>query len=1183
MQIKDIFKKDIDRKISAVVTLDTEEKDILRQEIEEYVVTDEIQDRLTQFFDVWIKAESTSTDETGVWISGFFGSGKSHFLKILSYLLDNEEIDGKRAIDYFIEDGKIEDAQLLENIKQAADVDTKVILFDVDTKSDTNAHNDENVLVKVFYRVFMDMQGYYGSIPAVARLERDLAQKGQYNAFQDEFNKLTNSSWLESRNEFDFLEDDIVEALTNIGYMSEDAARNWATRAQNDFVMDVDTFAGEVEEYIQRTGNRVAFLADEIGQYIGVDSALMLKLQSITKALGTHSRGKAWMIVTSQQEFDEEIANKGISAVNGRDFSKIQARFNTRLSLQSTNVGEVISKRLFDKQDDKKAQLAEIYSANEMTIRNLIQFSGGAEKKLFKDVDDYVQNYPAIPYQVNLLGKVLNEIRNHSASGRSMSEGERSMLGFFQKAVQQIEDENTEHLIAFDQFYDSVQANLDDSHQRVIVQAGENSLIQENKDINLRVLKVLLLIKYLPQEIHATVGNITSLLIRSITEDRLSLQKEVEGALRVLESENYIRNEIDQYFFLTNEEQDVNLEIKNKQVSEATVTAKTMNLVFDDILDGAMKIKAAGRQTPFQFGRVVDDQLTSADQNTELRLRLLTSRASLYQSGDEAIGLALSGKPEVLVKLNDDQFMTEIVLASKIEQWIRSGESSGLEGYSRIKEEKQKELAKHNAEATRLLKMALTNSDVYVQGSELDVSGDILTRVQQAETELIKRVYYKLDNIDVNKTLNDVDNLLSGIEQVGLEENKKALSDMRDWIFRKGQLLGLKEVLDTFQKIPYGYAEIDTEWLVAKLYIDRDIELWVNSVQRDDNNSSPQELLKMFTNARESEKVQLKLHEKMDQGLIDLAKKLASEMHMTIIDNDETVVMKQFVTKTRQNFMVSLDTYTNQKSPLPGIGYPGSAVLDSMKQKMNDILNVSTTKDFYGAISKHAEDLIEDIDDYSDVENFYKGQKELWDNAAKVVKIYDEGRLYIHETEIQQVVEKIRSILKSNRFNQIHELSDLRNKFNDLYLPIADSQQSEALTKIDSLDQFINDKITDNDVTELSARYLSEVRTLRQKVEASTVLSVYNYVDKDIEEIQNSLNRAIYQALEARAKKANEDVGGKNGIVTPAAQPKNRVSKRFVGRRATVTSVEEIDEVLEQMKQELVRSLQNADEVDITF
>ncbi|MCR8704353.1 BREX system P-loop protein BrxC, partial [Weissella cibaria] len=155
----------------------------------------------------------------------------------------------------------------------------------------------------------------------------------------------------------------------------------------------------------------------------------------------------------------------------------------------------------------------------------LIQFSGGAEKKLFKDVDDYVQNYPAIPYQVNLLGKVLNEIRNHSASGRSMSEGERSMLGFFQKAVQQIEDENTEHFIAFDQFYDSVQANLDDSHQRVIVQAGENSLIQENKDINLRVLKVLLLIKYLPQEIHATVGNITSLLIRSITEDRLSLQK----------------------------------------------------------------------------------------------------------------------------------------------------------------------------------------------------------------------------------------------------------------------------------------------------------------------------------------------------------------------------------------------------------------------------------------------------------------------------------------------------------------------------------------------------------------------------------------------------------------------------------------------------------------------------------
>ena len=138
MQIKDMFVKPIDREIQGVVMVGQGESTDPAQELEEYVVTRELQKHFADFFEAYKKGIVGNTVEIGVWISGFFGSGKSHFLKILSYLLDNKfEINGKRAIDFFIEDNKIADAMVLADMKLASETPTDVILFDIDAKSDS--------------------------------------------------------------------------------------------------------------------------------------------------------------------------------------------------------------------------------------------------------------------------------------------------------------------------------------------------------------------------------------------------------------------------------------------------------------------------------------------------------------------------------------------------------------------------------------------------------------------------------------------------------------------------------------------------------------------------------------------------------------------------------------------------------------------------------------------------------------------------------------------------------------------------------------------------------------------------------------------------------------------------------------------------------------------------------------
>ena len=412
MLIKDMFRKKIDREIQGVIIVGQGEDTNVSQELEEYVVTRELQKHFADFFSAYKKGIVGQTPKMGVWISGFFGSGKSHFLKILSYLLENRQVGEKHALDYFIEDDKIVDPMVLADMKLAAETPTDAILFNIDSKSDTNGKQDKDAIVKVFLKVFNEMQGFCGSMPYLADLERRLTEEGRFEEFKHTFEEEYGDAWEDSRQDFDFIQDTVVDVLADMGFMSEDAARNWCEKATTEYQISIEDFARRVHTYIEQKGknHHVVFLVDEIGQYIGDDSRLMLNLQTVTEELGKECKGKAWVIVTSQQDIDS------ITKVKGNDFSKIQGRFDTRLSLSSANVDAVIKKRILDKTDVAAQSLRLLYGQKATIIKNLIMFNDGVEKKLYANAEDFEEVYPFVPYQFNLLASVLTSIRTHGAS-----------------------------------------------------------------------------------------------------------------------------------------------------------------------------------------------------------------------------------------------------------------------------------------------------------------------------------------------------------------------------------------------------------------------------------------------------------------------------------------------------------------------------------------------------------------------------------------------------------------------------------------------------------------------------------------------------------------------------------------------------------------------------------------------
>ena len=157
MRITTLFQKDIHRPINGVVKADQLDAPSVWQELDEFVVTRELDQHLRTFFSAYGEAldqrqQPHRAGNIGVWVSGFFGSGKSHFLKVLSYVLRNDshthEGQTRQAVTFF--EPKIKDAMLLGDIKRAVASHTDVILFNIDSKADTRSAREAilSVLLK---------------------------------------------------------------------------------------------------------------------------------------------------------------------------------------------------------------------------------------------------------------------------------------------------------------------------------------------------------------------------------------------------------------------------------------------------------------------------------------------------------------------------------------------------------------------------------------------------------------------------------------------------------------------------------------------------------------------------------------------------------------------------------------------------------------------------------------------------------------------------------------------------------------------------------------------------------------------------------------------------------------------------------------------------------------------------
>ena len=1224
MLMKEMFEKEIDRDIQGVIIVGQSEAENVAQELDEYVVTKELQKHFADFFSAYKKGIVGTTPKMGVWISGFFGSGKSHFLKILSYLLANKSVGDKKAIDYFADDSltegkpKIVDRIVLADMKLAADTDTDVVLFNIDSKSDSNSKQNKDVIVNVFLKVFNEMQGFCGAMPFLADLERKLTEEGQYNEFKQKFEEVYGEAWEDSRQDFDFIQDDVVEVLTGMDFMSEAAARNWCEKAAEPYQISIEDFAKRVKAYIDRKGNNhhVVFLVDEIGQYIGEDSKLMLNLQTVTEELGKECMGKAWVIVTSQQDIDS------VTKVKGNDFSKIQGRFDTRLSLSSANVDEVIKKRILEKKETPAQTLRLLYGQKATIIKNLITFNDGVEKKLYADENDFACVYPFVPYQFNLLASVLTSIRTHGASGKHLSEGERSMLAMFKESAMEYKECEVGTIIPFHAFYDALENFLDHSHRGVIIRAYENDMINpehKEKVFAVDVLKVLFMIKYVDKVVVANIDNITSLMAEGIDDDRIALKGKVEDALKVLMRQNLVQKNGDIYVFLTDEEQEINREIESQSVEMAEIINKVSEMIYEDIFtDKKYKYPAFNGRYSFHFNQIVDDRPYKPTQNFDVGVRILTP-ASDYGTDETTLRMVSGQGREVLVVLPDDRaFMDEIQRYLKIEKYLRLNTSSALSKYENIKEAKRLEMRERNANAKLFLTESLKDAVIYVNGDRAQINvKEVSARINEALGRLVKTVYHKLNYIDAAMGEDEIRKLLKTSNQLtlnlegGTEPNIHALDDVLQYVAGNSRMhvkTSMKSIKDRFMKAPYGFVEDDVQWLVAKLFKRGELSFFVNGASVTMMNKDVEEIINYITKKAFVEKLMMeervRVQDKDKKVVRDVLKEL---FHTSSPSDDEDAVMNYFISfanKLITELRVMKKDYDRAK-------YPGLKVIEEGIRIMSDIVHIQFPVEFFQTVSKRQDDLLDFAEDYEPIKAFFTGeQKGIFDKSLLYLEKYDDSKTYIVDAELENVVDAVRTIVKKDKpFADIPKLPELLKQFTDVYSKVLDDQLAPVLDAISESQKRVFEVLNTKEYKESKinayndmfleiqngAESCTNVSTLRGYADRAEALKIrlLNEMDKMDQEIAIKKAEEVRKKLEAEAKENGQydtdlieqqvsKVAEENGY---HSQHIKNVTFKKISKSSSwrIESVEDLDKHLNELRNNLLLELDDNTIVNVEF
>ncbi len=796
--IKTLFANRIDRRIEEVIKVDQTDEEVIRNEIEEYVVTDAIRTHYTGIFDAYRETPNKPHEGIAIWVSGFFGSGKSSFAKMLGLSIGNRTVAGESAAERFAERAGDKKLQvLLRAINEQ--IPTHAVIFDVST--DRGIRSGNQTLTEIMYGLFLQSLGYAKDLD-LSELEIGLEERGQLTRFEDEYRRLFKKEWSAEKGKVAFALSEASKVLHSLEPDTYPMADSWVKAVKNKADITPGKLAERASELMKRrkSGHSLIFVVDEVGQFVARDVQKMLDLQAIVQSLGVKGRGKHWVVVTSQEKLGELVSGLDDKKI---ELARLMDRFPLQVHLEPSDISEVTSRRVLSKNAAAETALAKLFDEHRGRLTEHTRLT--ADIKLPElSRESFIDLYPLLPYQIDLIIQIVSGLRTQGGASKHVGGANRTIIKLAQQLLinpaVNLADGELGDLVRLDQVYDLVEGNIG-SEVRAKISAISKELTHP---LAQSVAKVICLLQYV-KSVHRSAENIAAALHPSVSGD--SQLASVKEALRELETAHKVRRGDDGYRIPTPAEDDWE-RLRNginpkpgdshrlySEVLSAFWQPQPSHTLFDTKTFKA-GLAIHGREVTsgdmmFQVHLAEDgkdfDALAS-----ELRTRSQQERKHVFW----AIALTDSIDRETV-----ELFRSKEMLARK------ERETKGEDTPALIAEERVR-LRRHSDELRRLLRAACLSGRIYFRGNDrspndravdvgktaAEVLGQVLPEVFDRFKEAAAKATDVKKGTDALFTAENLQGLPSVFGSIGLLRDEKGKT-----VFRT-ESGPLKEVLDRIEE-----------------------------------------------------------------------------------------------------------------------------------------------------------------------------------------------------------------------------------------------------------------------------------------------------------------------------------------------------------------------------------------------
>lgn len=963
MTIKTLFDpaRDIYRTIEKVITYSASQEARLRAEITEYVVTDSIDEQFEELLSkMQMAMDQGGQNEIGVWVSGFYGSGKSSLTKYLGLALDDSvQVDGVRFLKYLQDRLHSPQAKaLLATV--ASKYPAAVVMLDLASEMLAGA-TMEDVSTVLYYKV-LQWAGYSRNLK-VAALERRLRTDGRYQELVDHVQTKYGMSWKQIQNDplaVDSVIPDVAHALYPQIFKS---ATSFNTETEDVVVFENERVKEMIEIARESTGKQyIIFIIDEVGQYVGSRQNLILNLDGLAKNLKNIGDGKVWIIGTAQQTLTEDDPH---AAINSRELYKLAARFPIQIDLQSSDIREICYRRLLGKSSAGEQTLGRLFDQQGQALRHNTKLQDARFYDANLDRTTFVNLYPFLPAHFDVLLHLLGSLAK-STGGiglRSAIKVVQDILVEGPEGQPPVADQPVGWLVTTVTLFDALHQDIQRA-QPSIHKAINKALVRfPASPIHQEVAKTVAVLQILAN-MPVTAQNVTSLMHPAVAAP--SRRDEVDAAIKDLIADAIVPfgEKNGNLAFFSEKLNDIDQEraqiplrttdtrrILNEALREAFTPLPATRLQGTVAVTSGLKSMAgtmvgalAGeRETIQTFVEFAEPR----DYDTA-RTRLVDE--SRHHSAQNTIYLLGRSAPDI------DEKLAEVYRCNEIVQRYRNDPDQEVRDYSASQADRATSLT---GDLQHLLKSLLGRGSFIFRGQLTAVDSldhDVLLAAKKHLAGVAEQVFDRYAEAPVRADtalaekflrLGNLKAVTTALDPLGLVQlsggmprintDYKALGSIRDYIDRNGVAEG-KRLIDHFTDAPFGWSPDTLRYLLAALLMAGQIKLRISG--REVTTVGQQAIEALRTN-NSFRTIGVGLRDKTTPP--DTLARAAQRL--TDLTGDAVIPLENEIsTAAAKHFPQFQLNYGPLATKLETLTLPGADTVDSLTKELKDVLTTDASE-----------------------------------------------------------------------------------------------------------------------------------------------------------------------------------------------------------------------------------------------